>query len=310
MNFLGFILYLISLLPFWVMHRLSDFMYFWIYYVFGYRKKVVWENLKGSFPEKTDSEILQIHKKFYQNFCDLIFETIKTFSITEAEIQERCPMENPEILQKPFDEKVNIVGISGHMCNWEWMSLSLSYALKNRHELLAVYAPLANKKLNDMVVGSRERFGANFVAIKNVKSALDQAKDHPHFLALLSDQAPRDFSKAFELPFLNRSTFFLPGPGILSEQRNMIPMYGWVKRLGRSRYVWRLEHLDEEIPAMDSLTEHERGQVRKISVAHLMSEESSLRALVVVRKFARGLDAEIKKAPADWLWSHRRWKSR
>jgi KDO2-lipid IV(A) lauroyltransferase len=308
MNLLGLVLTAISHLPFWVLHRFSDLTYFGIYYVLGYRKKVVWKNLKDSFPEKSDKEILQIQKKFYQHFCDLIFETIKTFSISKEEIQERCKLENPELAQKLFAEKVNISGVSSHMCNWEWVSLSLSLA--SDYELLAVYKPLANRKLNDLVIGSRERFGAKFTAIKKLKSVLDQVHEKPYFVGLLSDQAPHDYSKAFELPFLNQSTYFVPGPGILTVQRGLTPIFGWAQKVGRSRYVWKLELLDERIPSFQELTELEQQQVKKISLAHGLTEAESVMALVVTRKFVRQLDLEIKKAPQHWLWSHRRWKTR
>lgn len=308
MNLLGLFLAVISYLPFWVLHRFSDVTYFGIYHVLGYRKKVVWQNLKNSFPDKSDRELQWIRKKFYQNFCDLIFETIKTFSISEKEIDERCVLENPEVVQNLWRTGANVAGISSHMGNWEWLSLSLSLATK--HRFLAVYKPLANRKLNDLVIRSRERFGAQFIAIKNLKAALDQPHDRPYLVGLLSDQAPHDYAKAFELPFLNQSTFFVPGPGILSVQKNLTPLYGWIRRVGRSRYRWRLEEFRERIPAMEELSPLESGQVKKISTVHGLSEQDAIKALVITRKFARQLESEIKMAPQDWLWSHRRWKVR
>ncbi len=308
MNTIGILLTLISKLPFWVLHRFSDLTYFGIYYVMGYRKKVVWQNLKNSFPEKSELEILKIQKKFYRNFCDLIFETIKTFSISAKEIEERCPLENPELLRELYAQNKNVTGISSHMGNWEW--LSLSFSLASKYEFLAVYKPLANLKLNKVVIASRERFGAKFIAIKNLKSVLDQPHLIPFTVGLLSDQAPHDYAKAFEFQFLNQSTYFVPGPGILTVQKDLTPVYGWIKRVGRSRYVWRLELLDAPTPFMSELTQEEQFQVKKIANAHGLSEKNSIRALVVTRKFVQQLDAEIKMAPQDWLWSHRRWKTR
>ena len=310
MNILGLLLTAISLFPIWILHRFSDVTYFGIYYLMGYRKKVVWQNLKKSFPEKSDAEILRIQKKFYQNFCDLIFETIKTFTISGEEIRSRCVLTNPDFAKDLFQEKKCIAGISSHMGNWEWLSLALSLQIKTSHEFLAVYKPLANKKLNDLVIRSRERFGANFVAIKNLKMMMDQTIDRPYLVGLLSDQAPHDYSKAFEISFLNQSTFFVPGPGVLSIQRKLIPIFGWIKRVGRSRYEWRLEVFCEPIPGLNDLSLLDREQAMKISKAHSLSIEDSIDALVITQTFARRLEAEIKMAPQDWLWSHRRWKTR
>jgi len=308
MNLLGWTLDLISRSPFSVLHRFSDLSYFWIYVVFGYRKKTVRSNLQRSFPEKSLAEIIKIEKGFYRNFCDLIFETIKTSTISKEEILDRCKLETPEVLSDLFSSKKNVAGISSHMGNWEWLSLSLS--LSCDYKFLAVYKPLANAKLNQIVVGSRERFGAIFVAIKRLKTILDQSHEKPYFVGLLSDQAPHDYAKAFELPFLSQSTYFVPGPGVLCVKRDLTPVYGWIRRVGRSRYVWHLELLNESFPAYSALKESEQIQVDRFASAHRLTQEESIKAFIITRKLVSRLEEEIKMAPQDWLWSHRRWKSR
>jgi KDO2-lipid IV(A) lauroyltransferase len=308
MNLLGLTLDLISRLPFSVLHRLSDLSYFWIYVVFGYRKKTVRGNLQRSFPDRSLPEIIAIEKGFYRNFCDLIFETIKTSTISKEEILDRCRLENPELLLKLYRDGANVAGISSHMGNWEWLSMALS--LSSDYKFLAVYKPLANAKMNRIVVGSRERFGAIFVAIKQLKRILDQSHERPYFVGLLSDQAPHDYAKAFELPFLNQPTYFVPGPGVLCVKRNLTPVYGWIRRVGRSRYAWRLELLEESVPDYAVLSEQDRIQVDRFASAHRLTQAESLKAWVITRKLASRLEEEIKMAPQDWLWSHRRWKSR
>jgi KDO2-lipid IV(A) lauroyltransferase len=308
MSLLGLVLDLISRLPFPVLHFFSDVSYFWIYTVFGYRQKTVRANLLRSFPEKSLAEIIAIEKGFFRNFCDLIFETIKTSTISKEEIQARCKLQNPEVLQQLYREGKNVAGISSHMGNWEWLSLALS--LSSEYKFLAVYKPLANAKLNRVVIGSRERFGAIFVAIKHLKTILDQSHEKPYFVGLLSDQAPHDYSKAMELPFLNQPTFFVPGPGMLCLKRNLTPVYGWIRRVGRSQYTWHLELLGDVNQTYNQLSESERVQVDRFAAAHRLNQEDGVRAFVITRKLAQRLEEEIKMAPQDWLWSHRRWKLR
>ena len=97
--------YLISLLPMWILYRLSDILYFLVYYIIGYRKKVVRKNLKNSFPEKSDRERLSIEKKFYAFFCDYIVETLKKFSISDEQMKKRMHFEGvPEMVQALKDE--------------------------------------------------------------------------------------------------------------------------------------------------------------------------------------------------------------
>ena len=308
MILVGWFMWLVSKLPFPMIHLLSDITFLLVYHGIGYRKKTVRENLIRSFPEKPHEEILAIEKVFFRNFCDLMFETFKTESMTRDEIQERCRLENPEMVQALFQQRKNVTGISSHMCNWEWLSLSLS--VNSDYKFLAVYKPLANSRLNEIVIRSREKFGAIFVPIKRLKAILDQSHEKPYFVGLLSDQAPHDYAKAFELPFLGQSTFFVPGPGMLSVKYGLTPVYGWIRRVGRSRYVWRLELLDEAIPAYEELNPFEQEQVKRFSAAHRLELTDAIHALVITRKLARRLEEEIKMAPQDWLWSHRRWKSR
>ena len=79
------IVYVLTLTPFWVMYRLSDLIFFFLYYVFNYRKNIVLENLKNSFPEKSQEEINKISKDFYKYFVDFMLETFKTLTMSEKE---------------------------------------------------------------------------------------------------------------------------------------------------------------------------------------------------------------------------------
>src|SRR5690554_4776174 len=85
----------ISHLPFGVLYFISDIVYFLLYYIVGYRKKVVRENLQNSFPELTREEQAAIEKKFYKHFADFLVESTKSLSISNKAIQERCALINP-----------------------------------------------------------------------------------------------------------------------------------------------------------------------------------------------------------------------
>ena len=116
-----FFIKLFSKLPFFVLYGISDIVYFLIYRVIGYRKKVVFENLHNSFPEKSDEEIKQIAKGFYQHLADIFVEFLKGYSISEDEILKRNKVLNPEVLfkYKPLNQPVIL--ITGHIGNWEWI---------------------------------------------------------------------------------------------------------------------------------------------------------------------------------------------
>jgi KDO2-lipid IV(A) lauroyltransferase len=147
------------------------------------------------------------------------------------------------------------------------------------------------------------------IPMKAVRRAIREDHGRPYLLGLLSDQAPHDYDKAFEVEFLNQQTFVVPGPGILTVQENLTPIWGWMRRTGRSRFEWGLEVLTFD-PPRSGFTDSDRAQILRISKAHKISEADAARALALILSYSKKLEAQIEMAPQDWLWSHRRWKSR
>jgi KDO2-lipid IV(A) lauroyltransferase len=300
-------LYTFSLLPLWVLHRFSDFSYLVVYYGWGYRKKVVRENLALSFPEKTADERLKIERQFFKNFCDLLFEAIKTFSISEKALRSRCIYTTPEVTKKLHREGLSLMGISSHLANWEWLGLALGFEFD--HTTFVIYKPLSSAYLNQLMMRSRERFGTKLVPIKKLREIFQMNHGNPIAIGLLSDQAPHDYAKAFEVEFLGRKTWVTPGAGVLTAQRGMTPVWGWMKRVGRSRYEWGVEVL-EPVPPSTGWSADELQQIDRIAAAHGLHPSQAAYALSLTQLFTRKLEEKIKMAPQDWLWSHRRWKLR
>ena len=109
-NFIFKILfYCLSLLPLWCLYFISDFLYLVIYKLIRYRTKVVRENLRNSFPEKSEIELISIEKKFYNHFFDLIIESIKSISITENKMRKRLVFKNVEMFNKYFDQNKSLI---------------------------------------------------------------------------------------------------------------------------------------------------------------------------------------------------------
>ena len=90
-----------------------------IYGIMGYRKKVVYKNLRNSFPEKTEVEIKKIQRDFYRYFFDLIVETVKTLTITANTLRKRLAFDDTSIFKKYFNKNQSIIIVMGHYGNWE-----------------------------------------------------------------------------------------------------------------------------------------------------------------------------------------------
>jgi Kdo2-lipid IVA lauroyltransferase/acyltransferase len=111
------LLYLISLLPFWILYLFSDILYFLLFRVVKYRRKVVELNLQNSFPEKSVADRLDIEKRFYKHLSDLILESIKTISISPKSMKKRFVFSNLNELTKYFEQGKSVIAVSGHFGN-------------------------------------------------------------------------------------------------------------------------------------------------------------------------------------------------
>ena len=130
----------ISALPYFVLYRISDFLYILFFYLLGYRKNVIVGNIKRSFPEKSGIDHIDIAKKFYAHFCDLIVESLKVFSISESQVQRRMKFVNPEVMNRYFYEGKSVIMAGGHFNSWELFAVAIDSAIK--HNSIAIYKPL------------------------------------------------------------------------------------------------------------------------------------------------------------------------
>lgn len=297
---------LISRLPFAVLHRLSDCLYFVLFYGLKYRRKIVRTNLQNSFPEMSPAERLKIEKKFYRNFCDILVESIKYITISEAEFRRRLTFFNLEIPKRLLSEGKSAAVLCGHLGNWD--TLGMASAMAFPHEGFGVYKPLSNKKFDELIIHSRGRFGMKLVSIQKLRAVLNEAHGRVFAVGLMGDQAPHHYAKSFQLPFLHQDTFVMPGPGVICVQRNLTPVWVWMKRTERSCFELGMEEL-VEVGDTD-WTESEKEQITRIAGLNELTFAQAGCAFQIVKEYSARLEAQIRLAPADWLWSHRRWKTR
>ena len=277
------LLYFISILPFWLLYSFSNFFYILIYFIIGYRKTVVIQNLKKSFPEKSEEEIKKITKQFYKHFCDVIFETLKLYSISIEEFQKRCTFsdEGKKTLNYFFDRDQSIVGVIGHMGNWEWAAISHQVYFKQL--ITGVYHPLSNKGFDGFMLKLRSRFGGNIVSMTALYKELLilRNKNIPTTVGLIADQtAPPE--SADWATFLNQDTSVFVGTENLAKKFNFPVVYLPITKLKRGYYQLGAIIITENPKEMAD------GEISKL---HTLA-----------------LEKNIQQQPAYWLWSHRRWK--
>lgn len=274
------VVYPISFLPLWVLYWFSDVLYLLFLSVFPYRHKVIYSNLKRSFPDKNQSEINILAKKFYRHLANLLVEGIKNLSISKGELKKRVVVKNPETIHSFYTQGKSVILVAGHYNNWEWMITSLNDLFP--HQAIGIGKPLSNgfwdKKLNHL----RARFGMIIAHAKNFKELLARQTKKPVSILVLTDQSPVDSRKSYWMDFLHQPTAVLFGAELMAFTNDFAVVYYTINRIKRGYYSITLETITEE-PKKTSWGE--------ITTAH-----------------TKLLERDILDTPEYWLWSHKRWK--
>lgn len=274
-------LYLISVLPRFMRCGLADFIFVIVYFLIGYRRKVVTQNLQRSFPGKSAAEIKKIRRRFYRYLCDLLLETMKTLTVSEKSMKKICRFHpsTVELFNRYAEKNQHVIIVMGHWGNWEWAGNTFS--LLCRHQLYVVYHPLHNKYFNRLIINMRTRFGTRLIPMRETVREMLKNKSVLNATAFIADQTPPPES-AYWTQFMHQDTPVFNGTEKISKKMNCPVVYVSVKRVKRGYYEVFAETLVER-PA-------ETGE-GEISELH-----------------TRRLEQDINEIPEIWLWSHRRWK--
>ena len=272
-------LYLLSLLPLWALYFIGDGFYVLAYYIIGYRKKVVLNNLLIAFPEKTQAERNRIAKKFYHNLIDNFIETIKMISASNEFLEKRFTG-NWEVLNEIYATGRSCQVHLGHTFNWEWGNSML--AKNTKYKVLIVYMPISSSVIDKLFYKLRTRNGSHLLPATTITRALLPHRKSQYLLTLAADQNPGDPSRAYWVNFFGKPTPFLTGPEKGAVASNLPVFFTYIQKVKRGRYN-TVHELVEENPS------------------RLGSGELTIR-------YVRFLENFIRRNPDMWLWSHRRWK--
>ena len=272
-------LYGISILPFWLLYRVSDFFFVVLYHLLGYRRKVVRSNLRNSFPEKSEQELSRIERRFYRYLCDLTLETLKSLTISPNTLKKRLKFVDTTVFERYYHEERSIIIAMGHWGNWELGGAR--FAVEPLHQLFVIYRPLHNPYFEKLIRHMRMRLGNGLYPMKEVLRGMITNRRQVTATAFIADQTPSRHG-AHWMEFLNQDTPVFMGTGKIANKMNYPVVYAGVRKVGRGRYQIELEDL---IPEPKNLTAEE-----------------------IVETFTRRLEKDIRELPETWLWSHRRWK--
>jgi Kdo2-lipid IVA lauroyltransferase/acyltransferase len=269
----------ISLLPFPILYFISDGLYFIIYKVLGYRKKVVFQNVANSFPQKSREEQLRIVSDFYRHLCDLVVESVKIFTISEAEVKQRFGFVNPEFINRFCDQGKSVIIAGGHINNWELLAVAIDAQIK--HNTVALYKRLANPFFDEKMRATRGKYGLKMVATKDTKAEFEKREPLCAYIFGF-DQSPRNEYTSYWATFLNQDTAMNFGVEKYSKEYDLPVLYGRINKVKRGHYTF------EFTEAIENPQQTSRGFITT-RINHL-------------------LEQDIIATPEYWLWSHKRWK--
>ncbi len=270
----------ISYLPYRLLYFISNLLCFVVFRIIKYRKNIVFNNIKNSFPDMTVNEINIIMLRFYSHFCDLILESIRCFTISEEQIKDRLIIKNPEFTNKYAKENQDIILVGGHYNNWE--IYGQGFSLFSNHICIGIYKPLSNKFMNSKIYKSRSKFGTRLIPMKKTKKSFEEKTIKPKMIVFGSDQNPTNPDKAYWLEFLKQDTAVAFGVEKYSKEYNLPVIFTTIRK--KKRGVYEVEYS----LITDKPKDEKYGEI--------------------TTKFTNKLEEDIINRPEYWLWSHKRWK--
>jgi KDO2-lipid IV(A) lauroyltransferase len=271
---------LLSRTPFGLLYALAGFVGWLAFRVFPYRERIVRESLVRAFPDFDEARLRAVMREYYLGFAQMFVEIIKSASMTPEQILRRVEIRDLALPLAQLEAGQPVLLVAAHQCNWEWMLLALS--LKLDYPLDAAYKPLVDGWAEREMKKLRTRFGSRLVPAQDLLADIIKRRGVVRAIAMVADQEPTTSETKHWTRFLNRDTAFYLGPEEITRVTRFPVFFIHMRRLARGHYEMRFQPLaqgGETLPS-GALTE----------------------------RYARLVEEQIRAAPPDWPWSHKRWR--
>ena len=274
---------MISRLNFTSIYLISDLLYYIIYYIFSYRKKVVRKNLELAFPEKSKMERRRIERENFRNLTDIFLETFKSNNIKEKDLRERFRFKNPELLEKIYNNNQEVIVMCSHYCSWEWVFVIEKIT---KFKINAIYKQLSNKYFDKWTKDRRSQYGANMITTKETYreiSRLSKLKSL-NFYGFASDQSPKKSKAVYWGNFLNNWVPIHTGAEIIAKKYNIAIVFMDVQKVKRGYY--------------------------EASFSLITEKPNSFKKFELTDKYIELVEKQVRDKPEYYTWTHRRFKHR
>lgn len=270
---------LFRLIPFSILYRISDVVNFILMDLLAYRKKVVTSNMKRCFPNWSDTELKHHIKSSYKNLTDVLLEGVKGLSMNEDQVRQRYIPVNMDSFEKYLASGQSLMVAAAHITNWEWGAMASGYLYPGK--VCGIYKEISNTRINDAVKEIRGACGIQLIGTKNTRFIREMMTENKFFL-FASDQSPSNTKTAFWVNFFGQDTPCLNGLEKYSREFSTPVFYADVERISRGKYTFTFQLMCERPQELNP------GELTQMYMSRL--------------------EAVIRRNPAWWLWTHKRWK--
>ena len=265
--------------------------------VIKYRRREVEANLKQAFPEKSDEERERIRKDFYRHLGTIVCEAVWFGACTNPQRLKRgqiADVQGQELLNEYYSQGKSVVVLTSHTGNFEMYGGLFVFAACTEplkvpeNNVCVVFRPLSDKVWNSIIVKNRiaplldkEHYDAMVGTDLALRYALKRKNDAMVF-NFITDQYPYSEYANVKVSFFGRQTISMIGGISLARKYSMPIVYMYMAQRPRGGYTMRF--------------------------SKMYDDPSGVETQQIADEYYRRLEDDIRSQPANYLWSHRRWK--
>jgi KDO2-lipid IV(A) lauroyltransferase len=274
--------WLFRLLPLKISVSIGGILGGLIYYIDSKHRKIAFNNLKESFKEKSDKEIISIIKKLYKNIGKSFVEFVSLPKLNKERLLKLVKIEGKENLENAISKGKGVIVIVSHFGNWELVGAV--YPLFGPSS--AVAFPQSNKWVDKLINKYRRATGLKILYTGNAIKDLIRSLRKKEIIGLLADQDAG--GEGVFVEFFGRYASTHKGPVVLSLKTGAPVILTFLIREKDNTHRLVIE--------------------KEIDIVKTNNFEEDVK--VNTTKWVKILEDYIRKYPEQWFWVHRRWKTK
>jgi len=197
------ILRIFNIIPMSILYLISPVLHTFLASIAKYRKSTIRNNLLNCFSHFERKEINRIISDYYKHLSEIIIENFKLFSGSTSSALS-FNVENAHVLDQYFEDKQDVILLTGHLGNWE-LGFSSSQ-LHFKHKVVGIYKRQSNEEFDNYLLRLRQNRGVSLISEKKFVPVVLEESDKPRLFMLIPDQNPKNNKNIEYFNFLNRRT--------------------------------------------------------------------------------------------------------